>query len=205
MAYFANFNPARVARALLQRIGRYGHPDAKEIATLSRALIHPDTGEVAAYIGTDGRLKAGPTNGSIGSSEQLVVTLTNSEVKALRATPKTLVAAPGAGYVLEFIGAEIFLDYGGTAYTESADNLAIRYADGSGAIVSEAIETTGFIDQTVDQLIPVKAATSATLTKTASDNKALVLHNTGDGEIGAGNAATVLRVSIAYRIHAAGW
>ena len=205
MSYFANFNPARVARALLQRIGRYGHPDRAEIATLSRALIHPDTGEISAFVGTDGLLKAGGTGNSISATQQALVTLTNAEFKAIRATPKTLVTAPGAGYVLEFIGAEIFLDYGGTAYTETADNMAIRYTDGSGTIVSEAIESTGFVDATVDQLIPVKPATSATLAKTAADNKALVLHNTGDGEFGGGNAATVIRVSIAYRIHAANW
>jgi len=31
------------------------------------------------------------------------VTLTNADIKALRATPKTLVAAPGTGKFLEFV------------------------------------------------------------------------------------------------------
>lgn len=41
--------------------------------------------------------------------------------------------------------------------------------------------------------------------KTGSDNKALVLHNTGDGELGGGNAANVVRARIFYAVVPAGW
>jgi len=134
------------------------------------------------------------------------VSLTNAEIKALRATPKTLVAAPGAGKYLEFAGAVLFLDYGSNALTESADNLAVRYTDGSGTIVSQAIEATGFIDQTADTATNALPKIDAIAAKSACENKALVLHNTGDGEY-AGNAAadTVMRVKVAYRVHTTGW
>lgn len=134
------------------------------------------------------------------------VALTNAEIKALRASPKTLVAAPGAGYALEFISAVLLLDYGSNALTESADNLAVKLTDGSGTAVSETIEMTGFIDQTADTAIPVARATSAAIAKSAYENKALVLHNTGDGEFG-GNAAadTLLRVKVSYSVVATGW
>jgi hypothetical protein len=56
MSYFANFNPARVARTLLQLVGRYGKQDKSEIATLARALVHPEMGEVAGYINTSGAI-----------------------------------------------------------------------------------------------------------------------------------------------------
>src|SRR5690348_5819671 len=67
------------------------------------------------------------------------VTLTNAEIKALRAAPKTLVAAQGSGKVIEFVSAVLKLSGGANALTESTDNMAIRYTDGSGAIVSQEI------------------------------------------------------------------
>lgn len=135
------------------------------------------------------------------------VTLTAAEVKALRATPAVLVPAPGAGKVIEFIGAVLILDYGGTnGFTETTDNLAVKYTDGSGAAVSQAIETTGFIDQTADTMTTAQPKIDAIAAKSGCENKPLVLHNTGDGEI-AGNAANnnVLRVKVAYRIWNTGW
>jgi hypothetical protein len=128
------------------------------------------------------------------------VTLTNAEMLALRATPKTLVAAPGAGYFLEFISAVVLFDYT-AAYTESADNMQVKIGDASGAAVSETIEATGLVDATADIMLPVKSAASALVTKANGENKALVLHNTGDGEYGGGNAANVVRVKVAYRRH----
>lgn len=133
------------------------------------------------------------------------VALTNAEVLALRATPKTLVPAPPVGYAIEFLGATLALDYGGTQYTESADNLAIRYTDGSGAIASQAIEMTGFIDQAADTFTNALPKIDTIVAKTGIDARALVLHNTGDGEFGGGNAATVLRVNVRYRLVALGW
>lgn len=132
------------------------------------------------------------------------VSLTNAEVLALRAAPKTLVAAPGAGYVNDFLGIALFFDYAG-AYTETADNLAVRWGDGSGTQVSETIEMTGFIDATADTLTRAGPAATYSAAKTAADNKALVLHNIGDGEFGGGNAANVIRARVAYRIIPAGW
>lgn len=132
------------------------------------------------------------------------VSLTNAEMLALRAAPKTLVAAPGAGLVNIFISATLFFDYTG-AYTESADNLAVRYTDGSGTIVSQAIEATGFVDATADTMTTAMAKIDVIAAKTACENKALVLHNTGDGEFGGGNAANVVRVKVSYRVVASGW
>lgn len=135
------------------------------------------------------------------------VTLTSAQIKALRATPATLVAAPAAGKVHEFLSAQLFLDYGGTnGFTETADNLVVRYTDGSGVIVSQAIEMTGFIDQTADTMTNALPKIDAIAAKTACAAQALVLHNTGDGEI-AGNAGAdnVLRIKIAYRVHTTGW
>jgi hypothetical protein len=127
------------------------------------------------------------------------VSIAAAAIATLRATPVELVPAPGAGKVLEFVSAILILDYTAPGFTETADNLAIKYTDGSGAQVSETIETTGFIDQTADKIInalPVKD-------KLLTANAALVLHNTGDGEFGNSGGST-LRVKTAFRVHTTG-
>lgn len=125
------------------------------------------------------------------------VALTNAEILALAASPKELVAAPGADKVIEFVGAIIVFDW--TAdYTETADNMDIKYSGGNP--VSETIESTGFVDAGADAVInsvPVKDVIMAA-------NTALVLDNIGDGEFGGGNAANTWSVRITYRVHTLG-
>lgn len=126
------------------------------------------------------------------------VSVSTAEMLAIRATPKTLVAAPGAGKVLEFVSAVFIYDYV-AAYTESADNLAVRYTDGSGTVVSLTLETTGLLDATADKVSTIQPlATDVLMTA----NAALVLHNTGDGELG--GTGSVCRVKVAYRVHSTG-
>lgn len=131
------------------------------------------------------------------------VALTSAEIKALRATPKELVAAPGAGKVLEFISAVLLLDATATGYTETADNMAVKYNNGSGAVASNTIEATGFIDQTADTITTATAKYDTIVAATGCVNRALVLHNTGDGEYATGTG--VMRVKVAYRVHTTGF
>lgn len=136
------------------------------------------------------------------------VTLTAAQVKALRATPQTLVAAPGSGYVLEFVAALLILDYATAAFTETSDNLVVRYTGTTGTAASQAIEATGFIDQTADSITnaqPVNGLFDATPDALAANiaNAALVLHNTGDGEYG-GSSASTLTIKTLYRVWATG-
>ncbi len=133
-----------------------------------------------------------------------VVALTNAQIKAMRAAPVTLVAAPGATKVLEFVSAVLVLTYGSSVLTETAANMAIRYMDGIGVIVSQAIEATGFIDAAANTITNALPKIDAIAASSASVNKALLLHNTGAGEY-AGNvgADTVMSVKIAYRVHTA--
>lgn len=129
------------------------------------------------------------------------VSLTNANIKNLRATPITLVAAPGASKVIEFVSAELKLIYGSDVLTETGDNMAIRYTDGSGVIVSETIEATNFIDAAATTLTSAVLKKDNIVAYADAANKALVLHNTGDGEYG-GNVAndTTMRVVVNYRI-----
>lgn len=128
-------------------------------------------------------------------------TISNAEIKALAATPKTLVAAPGAGKVLIFEKLLLKLNYGSEVLTESADNLVVKYTDDTGVAVSDTIEATGFIDQAADTQtvgIPIK---DAIVPSSSAENQALVLDNNGDGEYG-GNASADSTISfqIWYRV-----
>ena len=130
------------------------------------------------------------------------VALTNADIKALRATPKTLVAAPGTGKVIEFLSAVLMLKAGTNVLTEATANLAVRYKDGSGVQVSQTIETTGFIDQAADQITYGLQKLDPITARSACENQPLVLHNLGAGEI-AGNAANdaTMKVKVGYRVH----
>lgn len=135
------------------------------------------------------------------------VSITAAQIKAIRATPITLVAAPAAGKALRFLGAELILDYGGSnVFTESTNNLAIRYTNGSGVIVSGTIETTGFIDQSADTATGAIPVIDGIVAKAGVEAQALVLHNTSGAEI-AGNAANdnVVRVKTWYSVFTTGW
>lgn len=145
-----------------------------------------------------------PSVANDGVTQWAEVSLTNAQVLALRATPITLVAAPGAGKVAELIGGVLIFDYTG-AYTESADNLGVKYENGSGVQASTTIEATGFVDATADTATTFIGKTDTIVAKTGCENKALVLHNLGDDEYGGGNAANVLRVKVAYRVWTTGW
>lgn len=128
------------------------------------------------------------------------VTVSTAEVLALNATPKTLVAAPGAGKLLVFMGAIIALDYNSAAYAGIAagEDLAIKYTDGSGVIASTTLETTGFLDQTSDQIRTIRPL-ATDITPVA--NAPLVLHLL-TGEITTGNSP--LKLTVFYRIVATG-
>lgn len=124
-----------------------------------------------------------------------LVTVTSAELLALNATPKQLVAAPGAGRALIFEGAMVSKP-AGTAYSGIAtgEDLSIKYTDASGLAVGGA-ETTGFLDQATAQsrYIRPTGAASGVSDIVAVANAALVLHLLV-GEITTGDSALTLRV-----------
>lgn len=158
---------------------------------------------IAAFSTTDFSVTAGTVSLLSTGIKYVEVTVTAAEVKALAATQKTLVAAPGAGNCIEFVSALLKLDYGSEVFTESADNLAIKYTDADGVAVSQAVESTGFIDQAADTYTNALPSADAIVAATGCENQALVLDNTGDGEFG-GNASddSAIIVGISYRVHA---
>jgi hypothetical protein len=123
------------------------------------------------------------------------ITVSTAELLALNATPKQLVAAPGAGKALILIDAQFNLPYNSAAYAGIAagEDLEIRYTDGSGALVA-TVETTGFLDAVASAHRHVYPASAAAIVP--ADNAALVL-DLASAEITTGNSP--LKVRVRYR------
>lgn len=131
------------------------------------------------------------------------VTVSSAELLALRATPKTIVPAPGAGKMNVFHAA-VFIADNGTAYVVGTNDLAFRYASTTGDVISQTIDTAGLLDQTTDIMSYVgPVATDSKTPKADCENTTIVLHNTGAGELTTGTG--VVRVKCWYSIVKTGW
>jgi hypothetical protein len=147
--------------------------------------------------------------GSLGfsSGDQVKIArlvITNAQAKVLRATPLTIVLAPGVGRILVPIAAFVTLVYGGTnAFTSAAnDVLGLKYKDGSTAsLLTGAVQAfIQAVTNGVSLFVPaVAAGSSVNISKANADNQPLVVHNITASEI-AGNAGAdnTLVVSLIY-------
>jgi hypothetical protein len=161
-------------------------------------------GSLYINIGT----KASPTWIGIGgtadgSFRSAIVDITSAQLLAIRATPITLVAAPGAGKLLSLISGEIIAN-NGTAYVVGTNDLAVRYNNTTGDIISQTIDTAGLFDQTTDIVTHFEPlATDSKGPKADVENTPLVLHNTGAAEFTTGTGTA--RVLTLYSILTTGW
>lgn len=123
------------------------------------------------------------------------ITISSAELLALNATPKQLVAAPGAGKALILVDAQLDLAYATTAYAGIAagEDLEIRYTNGSGQLVA-TVETTGFLDATAAAYRHIYPASAAAIAP--AENAALVM-DLAAGEITTGDSP--LKVRVRYR------
>ena len=127
------------------------------------------------------------------------VEISAAEILALFTTPKELVAAPGAGKLLEFISLLLAYDWGTAAYTVvGATNLQVRYTDETGENASVVRAVTGFLDQVADTLFALDKLEIATEPVV---NAPLVLALDG-ADPAAGDSPIHARV--AYRVHETG-
>jgi len=127
------------------------------------------------------------------------IVVTAAQVNVLRATPRTLIAAQGTGRLVQLLPSMLEIVPGTVAWTESADNLVVRYTNSSGVIVSQTIEMTSFITRTERGFTSIQPVVDGIVASTASLAQALVLHNSGDGEFGnSGNGQLI--VHLAYRV-----
>lgn len=144
---------------------------------------------------TRGRMVAGAiiTKGGLNYVEGV---LTNAQIKALRASPVTVIAAPGAGAVIKVDSYLLALKAGTNVLTESTANIDVRYVGVASPVLSTA-EMTGFIDQAADTITQGIVAQDKIISKANSQNKGVELFNNGAGEFGGNAAADAL---LYYRI-----
>jgi hypothetical protein len=186
--------------------GEYIRPDAngKGVAVTVTAGVPVFFGAKAEVSGVDGDIiPVEVINGCIGDTGIITaeVTITSAELLALNATPKTLVAAPGAGLAIVPIDVQLFLDYNSAAYAGIAagENLEVRATNGSGQLFA-TVESDGLLDATADQyrhIYPLAAAAS-----TPVANAALIMC-LASGEVTTGNSP--IKVRTRYRVCATSW
>lgn len=167
-------------------------------------LTIPDGGQAtASFVLTEGSQTIAGTKtfsaslAGDGQTRYIEVALTNAEMLDLADTPKTLIAAPGAGKMIEIESVVFLFDYTAAYSVTAGDDLCINYENEAGTTVATG-EATGFVDQTADCILIVNRTANVVATKTVSENKAVILCNEGT-DFGDGNAANAVRVKIAYR------
>ena len=154
----------------------------------------------ALYLGAGAGTLVGPTAANFNTQIRVAsVEISSAEILALYTTPKELVAAPGAGNVLELVSLLLAYDWGTAAYTiGTAGNLQVKYTDGSGAAASTTRAATGFLDAVADTLSLMDKLEASTVAVT---NAALVL-TLATANPTAGDSP--IHAKVAYRVHATG-
>ena len=136
----------------------------------------------------------------IASANSLMVaetSYTSAEIKALKATPKVLVAAPGADLAIVPVAINIVINYGGTnVFTETDDDLSVCYATTPTEI--KEIEGTDFIDQAVDEWRYITFEHAETFIPL--ENQAVVMTNLDDEFAGNAGADNTMATKLWYRI-----
>lgn len=129
--------------------------------------------------------------------------LTSAQVKALRATPITVVAAPGAGKFINVVSIAYKLTYGGTsAFTAAVgQTIAVAYTNVSGTTISTSGFSNSSITATSNQIGYCVTTNSLGIAATSRENQPLVAFNATTTEI-TGNAANdnTITVSVTYQI-----
>jgi hypothetical protein len=133
--------------------------------TASKALV-ADASSQIDIVDVTGSLKI---DGNPAIQCETVVIATG-ELLALAATPKVLVAAPGANLFIAVQSVTLALDYATTAYdgVAAGEDLSIQYVGGA-VKVTQDVETTGFLDQANDELRFINGAPQALAAAAAAD------------------------------------
>jgi len=165
------------------------------IASTETYAVPGTSGNVMTSDGTNWTSAAAPGAGLLVATG----TLTSAQVKAARATPISIIAAPGSGSAIEIISIVGKMNYGGTNVfvAGAAQTLAVRLGTGSsfGVLCTNAMIVASSNQMGFTNRINLSGAF------TLFNNLALFVFNTVATEI-TGNAANnnTVTYSVTYRI-----
>jgi len=167
----------------------------------SAGAITADIQATAGSIGTAELADDGVTSAKLDPTviQHATVTLTAAEIVGTaagdigHAAGAVLVAAPGTGYILEFVSAVLSYDFGVAAYTGGNNDLVIRQGT---TAVSAAIADADLLGDSADDIAYVNALAAADIKLTANST----LNLAGTAYTNPGTAAGTLKVHIAYRV-----
>ena len=118
----------------------YTYPQASPSSAdqLIGTQIDPDTEENKTVQFTIGSVAGLATNNYL----ETTVTITNAEWLALNATPKELIAAPGANKAIKLLEASVFFDYATSSF-DWTTAILLKVGTGSFGTIPNALATIG--------------------------------------------------------------
>jgi hypothetical protein len=126
------------------------------------------------------------------------ITLTNSQIKNLRATPIQLIAAPGANKIIMPVGnAWWVLNYGGTSAFTGTNTIGVYFNNAAGTPFIGTPLMAAFEINSTANLFGVKAGVVASADPAVVTNYGIYAVNLGGSEIG-GNAANDNTITLAF-------
>lgn len=126
---------------------------------------------------------------SSGGISTITLTLTANQIKALRATPITIISAPGAGRVINVINCLVKLNYGGTAFTAAASQtIGLSYTGIAGQSIIAAVAPNSLIVATSTSIRTTISGGQDVTTYANIEDEPVVLFNTVATEITVGNS-----------------
>ncbi len=187
-----------------------GGTNATSMATTDGVVYYDGTSLVTTSAGTSGQVLTSngagvaPTYQAAGGSGLLVssTVLTSTQIKALRATPITLIAAQGSGNAIWLLGIITKFTYGGTNVFVAAagQTIGVYYVGTAGLQVYTALFNAALTgsSSSYTQVPIVNSGGNAT---TIFENQAVVAANTVATEI-TGNAANdnTITINLLYKV-----
>lgn len=179
-----------------------------QVDALDAAAPTPGGMEISRVIDQAASVTASDIVDESVGSEQLAdttikyaeVALTKANILAMYTTPVEVLAAPGAGYALEFVSSVVIFDYDTAAYGGGGD---VTFKYDSAATVSSTISAANSFGASADKVTLCNALDTANGIA-LSANTAIQITNATGVFTDPGTAAGVARLKIAYRVHATG-
>lgn len=127
------------------------------------------------------------------------ITITNAQIKALRTTPITVIAAPGAGKMISIVCATVKFNYGGTNVFVTGGNLELHVNNTAGILYSawNSAIYTGSVDN-IYGIVPAQA--NGATTQGVMENLPIVLTTAASDPTGNAANDNTMVINILYQV-----